>query len=194
MSKLPNKKYKSYILALLFVVCVPTFSLAMAIISTPLHHAYAQGGAQGTFTGGGATNPSAAAGAVPGGAPPGGAAGAAAGGAAGSTSFFGANDGGFTCGSGTQAVKTRFDFGCKHEAQNPIYDFIFAMIRFLTFGVGVVITIAIIMSGIQYTTSEGNPEKTMAAKNHIQNAIIGLMMYIFAFALLNYLIPGGLIS
>jgi len=50
----------------------------------------------------------------------------------------------------------------------------------------------IVVAGIQYTTSQGNPQKTAEAKNRLVNAIIGLAMFIFAVALLNYLVPGGI--
>jgi hypothetical protein len=105
----------------------------------------------------------------------------------------GTTGGADTCGEGKDAIHTKINFNCNGKG-NPILDLVFAIIRFLTIGVGVAIVIAIILSGIQYTTSEGNPEKTMAAKNHIQNAIIGLLVYIFSFALINFLVPGGLIG
>lgn len=95
------------------------------------------------------------------------------------------------CGRGKQAVKTKFDFGCNGAHQNPIYDVAFAIIRFLSIGVGIVVVIAIVLAGIKYTTSEGNPEATRQAKQNIQNAILALFIYIFAFALINYLVPGG---
>lgn len=116
----------------------------------------------------------------------------ASGGASTTTPFFGSSVGVDTCGEGENAIKTKFNFGCSGKG-NPIFDVLFAIIRFLTFGVGIVVVIAIILSGIKYTMSEGNPETTMAAKNQIQNAIIALMIYLFAFALLNFLVPGGLL-
>jgi hypothetical protein len=109
------------------------------------------------------------------------------------TSFFGANTGTHQCGSGESAIKTKFDFGCRGKG-NPIFDVLFAIIRFLTFGVGIAVVIAIILAGIKYTSSEGNPEITMAAKTQIQNAVIALLIYLFAFALLNFLVPGGLLK
>jgi hypothetical protein len=95
------------------------------------------------------------------------------------------------CGEGENAVETRFDFGCTGEG-TPIQDFAYAIIRFLSVGVGLVLVASIIYAGIQYSSSEGNPEATQAAKKRIQNAIIGLIFYLFIFALVQYLVPGGL--
>lgn len=104
-------------------------------------------------------------------------------------------------------VKTVFDFGClgtdfaaskkaglntdKFEELSPIMDMLFAVIRFLSVGIGIVITIALILSGIQYAGSEGNPEASAKAKKHVQDALVGLVIYIFAWSILQYLVPGG---
>lgn len=102
----------------------------------------------------------------------------------------------FQCGTGEQAVQTRFDFGCLGESADgemgPIEDAAYAIMRFLSYGVGLVIAASIIYAGIQYSSSEGNPETTQAAKKRIQNGITALIFYIFIFALAQYLIPGGL--
>ncbi len=97
----------------------------------------------------------------------------------------------YTCGSGANAIKTSFNFGCKGVG-NPIVDLAFAFIKFLTYGVGLVLIASIIYAGIMYTSSSGNPENTAAAKKRILNAFIGLIFYLLIFAALQYLVPGGL--
>lgn len=67
------------------------------------------------------------------------------------------------------------------------------IVRFLSAGVGIVIVLMIIVGGIQYITSQGNPQATASAKNRITNAIIALFLFIFMTAILNFLIPGGLL-
>lgn len=96
-------------------------------------------------------------------------------------------------------VKTKFNFGCvgkayKGESLNPILDLAFSIIRFVSAGVGLIVVGSIIYAGILYSSSQGNPEQTQAAKNRIQNSIIGLVLYIFIFALVQYLVPGGLFT
>ncbi len=102
------------------------------------------------------------------------------------------------CGKGPAEVETRFDFGCLGEDSpediGPIEDLAYALIRFLTAGIGLVMVASIVYAGVQYASSEGNPEATVAAKKRIQNALIGLIFYIFIFALVQYLVPGGLFA
>lgn len=113
-------------------------------------------------------------------------------------SFFGPDTGKHQCGNLEDVdsnVKTQFNFGClgkkAPEGMTPLEDLIYAILRFLAAGVGVVIVLFIILAGIQYSSSEGNAEATTSAKNKIRNAVIGLIIYIFAFALVQYLVPGG---
>ena len=89
-----------------------------------------------------------------------------------------------------------FDFGCLGLAYgkelNPILDVAFALFRFLSAGVGLVVIGSIIIAGIQYSASRGNPQATGAAIKRVTNALIGLLIYIFTFAILNFIVPGGL--
>lgn len=58
--------------------------------------------------------------------------------------------------------------------------------------VGIVVVIMIAVGGIQYTTARDDPQAVSAAKNRIRNAILALVFYLFGFAFLQYLIPGGI--
>lgn len=91
---------------------------------------------------------------------------------------------------------TKFNFGCVGEkgppGLNPIEDLAFAFLRFLSIGVGVAVVLAVVSSGIQYTMSEGNAEVTGKAKKRIRSSIIGLLIYIFAFSIFQFLVPGGI--
>jgi predicted membrane protein len=119
------------------------------------------------------------------------------------------SDGEYICGTYSDQgrnVRTKFDFGCLGTAHadnpgsfpasskniSPIMDFAFAIIRFLSIGVGIAITIAMIAAGIQYSASEGSAEASTKAKKRIESAITGLVIYIFAFSVLQFLIPGGI--
>lgn len=65
-------------------------------------------------------------------------------------------------------------------------------IRFLTAFVGIGVTIAIVYGGIEYGSSAGDPAKAAAGKNRIRNALVALLGFFFLYALLNFLIPGGI--
>lgn len=74
-----------------------------------------------------------------------------------------------------------------------IQKYINPFINFLAALVGVAVVISIIIGGIQYGSSAGDPAKVSAAKNRVRNAIIALLTFLFLYALLNFLIPGGLL-
>ncbi len=75
---------------------------------------------------------------------------------------------------------------------NPLVGWILTAINFLAVGVGVVVTIMIIIGGIQYASAGANPQAVHAAKQKIANAIIALLAFFFLYAFLQYLIPGGI--
>ena len=67
------------------------------------------------------------------------------------------------------------------------------LINVLAAAVGVVVTISIVIGGIQYASSAGDPGKTSAAKQRITNAIIALIGFFLLYAVLSWLMPGGLL-
>ena len=69
-----------------------------------------------------------------------------------------------------------------------------AIIRFLSLGVGLVIAFSLVVSGLQYIGSQGNPDNTNKSISRIRNSIIALILYIFAFAILNYVVPGQVLN
>lgn len=72
--------------------------------------------------------------------------------------------------------------------------FINPAVNFAAGLVGVAVAIGIIVGGIQYSSSAGDPQKAAAAKGHIQNALIALVIFFVLYALLSWLIPGGLLN
>ncbi|OGL30666.1 hypothetical protein A3F37_03520 [Candidatus Saccharibacteria bacterium RIFCSPHIGHO2_12_FULL_41_12] len=96
----------------------------------------------------------------------------------------------------SENVNTKINFGCLGSkapgGTGPIEDLLYALIRFLSNGIGIMMVVALIGAGIKYTTSEGNAEQTMKAKRQIQNIIIALFIYLFTYVILQFLIPGGI--
>lgn len=97
-----------------------------------------------------------------------------------------------TCGD-SPAVGISIGLGCRGKG-NPIADMAFAVIRVLSAGVGLVVVGSIVVGGIQYSASRGNPQATAAAVNRIRSSLYALLIYIFGFALLNYIIPGAILQ
>lgn len=95
-------------------------------------------------------------------------------------------DEGTDCGG----INIGFDVNCT-DKDNPIYAYVGGISKFLAVGVGVVLVLAFVISGFQYITAQDNPQQVSGAKNHIFNAIVGLIAYIFMFAILQWLVPGG---
>lgn len=87
-------------------------------------------------------------------------------------------------------VYTSINIGCSHQG-NPITDMLFAIIRLLSDGVGIVVIGSIIVAGIQYSASRGDPKATEAALTRIRSSLVALLIFIFAYAMLNYVIPAG---
>jgi hypothetical protein len=52
--------------------------------------------------------------------------------------------------------------------------------------------IMLIVAGIQYTASNGDPQAIAAAKKKISNVLMGIFAFIFLYAFLDWLIPGGI--
>ncbi len=94
-------------------------------------------------------------------------------------------------------VHVAFSFGCLGDDYdkplNPIIDIAFAIFRFLSAGVGLIVIGSIIVAGIQYSASRGNPQATEASIKRISNSVIALLLYIFIFSIANFLIPGGML-
>lgn len=78
--------------------------------------------------------------------------------------------------------------------KNPIVNDIQIIVNFLSAAVGIVVIGVIILGGIQYSLAGDNPTATGSAKKRIMNGLIALLAFIFTFAFLQWLIPGGIFS
>jgi hypothetical protein len=65
-------------------------------------------------------------------------------------------------------------------------------IKLLSILVGLVVAASLVLAGIQYMTSTGDPQRISAAKTRITNTLLAFLAYAFLFAFLNFLVPGGL--
>lgn len=58
----------------------------------------------------------------------------------------------------------------------------------LLFIIGAIAVIMLVIGGVRYTTSSGNSEQVTAAKNTIMYAIVGIIVAILAYAVVNFVI------
>ena len=77
---------------------------------------------------------------------------------------------------------------------NLIWSLLLTTINILSAGIGLAALGGIVYGSILYTTAAGNAEQVKKALEFIRNVVIGLVAYALMFALLNFIIPGGLFS
>jgi len=66
-------------------------------------------------------------------------------------------------------------------------------IRLMSGLVCVAVVISVVAGGVQYASAGGDPSKVVAARKRITNAILALLAYLFMFAFLQWLLPGGIV-
>ena len=62
------------------------------------------------------------------------------------------------------------------------------VVNILLWAIGLISVIMIIIGGIRYATSNGDSNTVTAAKNTIMYAVIGLVIAIFAYAIVNFVL------
>ena len=76
-----------------------------------------------------------------------------------------------------------------------VFDWLQRAVNILSGITGLVILISLIVAGIQYTTARDNASQAAAARDRIRDlALIVIPLYVFGYALLQWLIPGGVFN
>lgn len=83
---------------------------------------------------------------------------------------------------------------CKSSDCGFVASYINPAITALTAAFGVIAVISLILGGIQYSSSGGDPQKVSVAKKRIFNTIVAVFAYLFLYSFLQFLIPGGLFN
>jgi hypothetical protein len=102
----------------------------------------------------------------------------------------------YCCGgteNNNQPVAVSINFGCQGKG-NPIEDMIFAFIKLLSDGVGIVVIASLVVAGIQFTSSRGDPQATAKSMHRVQSNVTALILFFFAYAILNYVVPGAVLQ
>lgn len=95
---------------------------------------------------------------------------------------------------GDCAKTTSFAFGTCGDANVSIRCLFVEVFKFLSAAVGIAVVAGIATGGIMYSTAQGNPSKTQKGMTIIINSVIGLVLYLLMFALINFLVPGGVFT
>ena len=95
---------------------------------------------------------------------------------------------------GDAAEKTAFSFGSCWNKNVDIKCLAVEVLSFLSIGVGIAVVGGIAAGGVVYSTAEGNPGKAQKGITIIVNAVIGLVLYMLLFFIVNWLVPGGVLK
>ncbi|MBQ9029712.1 hypothetical protein IJ114_03025 [Candidatus Saccharibacteria bacterium] len=82
-------------------------------------------------------------------------------------------------------------FGCvSGENGDGIYLVLNVILTVMTFGVGILGTIGIVIAGIQYATAKDNEQQMAKAKMRIFQIVIGMVIWAVLYFALRWLLPG----
>lgn len=96
-------------------------------------------------------------------------------------------------GHGQEVITSVID--CSSVAQggkNIIWTILTIAVNFLAAGVGIVVVAGIVFGAITYATAAGSAEQAKKGIGFVRNAVIALLLFIFMYAIINFLVPGGL--
>lgn len=84
-----------------------------------------------------------------------------------------------------EAAKTAV---CKSKGDDDLKTFIKDLVNSLLYVLGAVCVIVIIIAGIFYATSSGNSAQVEKAKNTILYSVVGLIVALLAYAIINWVL------
>lgn len=97
-------------------------------------------------------------------------------------------------GTPTAIISCDADNSGNNVENNGIWALLLIALNIMTAGVGILAVGGIVYGAILYTTAEDKADQVNKAIGIIQNVVIGLVMFALMYALLNFLIPGGIFS
>lgn len=74
---------------------------------------------------------------------------------------------------------------------NPIFTLLREAVKFLSGLIGVLAVIMFIAAGVVYASASDSSDKVRQAKTMMTNTVIGIALYVFLVAIINFLVPGG---
>lgn len=100
----------------------------------------------------------------------------------------------YYCPDGTKATGKNGLADCQNNGaknssnSNNLMDTVNTIINVIIGVIGFVAVVVIIIGGVQYTTSAGDPGKVKKAKDTILYGIVGLVVALLAFAIVNFVL------
>lgn len=104
--------------------------------------------------------------------------------------------GGSACKDGTfihegepDSSKGEYNCSCDSGDGDSVTRILDLVVDIMSIGIGILGVIGISIVGIQYLTAGGNEEKTRKAKRRMFEIVIGLVVYVLIYAILQFLMP-----
>ena len=92
-----------------------------------------------------------------------------------------------TCTTGTNCMEQGLN-SVNSGSKTDVGGLIKSIVNALLFVLGAISVVMIVMGGIKYTTSNGDSNQVTSAKNTIMYAVIGLIVAIMAYSIVNFVI------
>lgn len=101
----------------------------------------------------------------------------------------------YCCGT----AQTSIDFNCKSTkgsapGANTVTNLLLTIIDFMAVGVGLAVVGGIVFGALRYSSANGNAAQAQQGITFIVNSVIGLVLFILMYAIINFLVPGGLFT
>ena len=77
---------------------------------------------------------------------------------------------------------------------SAIFDILSIALNVVTYGVGAAAVLGVVITGYQYMTARDNAGQVAKAKNRLLQVVIGLVIWVLFWGVLQFLLPGGLFA
>jgi hypothetical protein len=77
---------------------------------------------------------------------------------------------------------------------SAIFDVLAIALNIVTYGVGAAAILGVVITGYQYMTARDNSAQVAKAKNRLLQVVIGLVIWVLFWGVLQFLLPGGLFA
>jgi hypothetical protein len=98
------------------------------------------------------------------------------------------------CGGAPTAVIKCSNGAGTGTTDNGVWSLLLMVLNILTAGIGIVAVGGIAYGAALYASSGDKPEQAKQGMTYIRNVVIGLVAYGLMFAILNFIIPGGIFA
>ena len=78
------------------------------------------------------------------------------------------------------------------DGKGIIWQLLEIAVNFLAAGVGIAVVAGIVFGAITYATAADNAEQAKKGIKFVTNSVVALLLFVFMYAIINFLIPGGL--